>query len=196
MNWVHEKHIYQDFARQRHPAAVLVPNDIWLGKVVAVLRVIFTFGFNSYRGFLDSTAVAFGPVQLYPGHLRSLSRQRIVHECNHTQWCEYFGWLVPIFGWFFGRTVRTWVGLPLFLVFYFLVPLPFVFAFCRWQLELEADKESYRWLVEVGAHPDLIRTRALSFGKTVCSSSYGWPWLRKFGGVRAFTSAAEKIINE
>lgn len=170
MSWVDDKKSYVAFARQRHPAALLVTKDAWPWRVAAV----FAAPFVGYASFLSSWATTFGPIMGYPRSLPSLSRRLLVHECEHTAQCEYLGWAMPVAGWFFGRKVRAWCGLPLFAALWAVGGLPIFFCPGRFFLERGADRVSWRWMLENGYDASAVRERGLAFAEKVCGRSYGW----------------------
>lgn len=181
MSWTQRKDEYQALARSIDPSIRLVTKDSWPWKVMGALAMVLTFGGVRYRQFLEDFATTIGPIQGYPRHWPTLEARLIVHEARHTRqarWC--------------GLWIHPWVGLPLFGVLYLLIFLPLGFAFFRWRFEIDAERASYRWMLQSGQYaPEDVRQRAQNFGETVCSGSYGWSWI---GGTRAFLRAAEAEI--
>lgn len=189
-SWVDNKSNYQDVARGLHPGARLVTKDSWFFKVLA----IFAAPFVGYRYWLEHYAIALGPVQAYPRQWTDLRMGTIIHECRHSWQCEMLGWLIPIVGWFFGRTVRTWAGFPLFLILYFVVLLPIGLSVFKCWFELDADRAKWAWMLIQGEGPQIVELRAIDFGKTVNGRGYGFafPWL----GRKWFRWAAKRLISK
>jgi hypothetical protein len=182
MSWVVEKCKYERIAQAIDPAVRLVTKDGWYWKVIAVLLTIVTFGKMNYKRFLNDYATTIGPLQGYPRHWPALSARLLVHEARHTQQARWFGlWIHP------------WVGLPLYGILYLLLFFPLGLAFFRWRFEIDADKASYRWMLENDCSAAHIRIRAQQFGEKVCSGHYGWAWPR---GASAFVKAANSVIDE
>lgn len=192
-SWVIHKFKYQKIASSIESAATLSTKDSLLWKVVAAVVMVCTFGGISRRKFLEEYATTFGPLQAYPRYWPSLSTRLLVHECRHTTQCLWFGYAVPIAGWFFGRRVRAWCGLPLYGIVYLLLFLPLGFAYFRYLFERDADRVAYRWALEEGYTPKWVTERARSFGLRVCGGNYGWSW-PAFFGVNGFVKVASEEI--
>jgi len=183
MSWVAKRDIYEKLAREIDPSIRIVTKDAWPWRVLAALVTLCTFGGISYQAFLREYATTIGPIQGYPRGWIELSERLLVHEARHTQQARWFG-----------LGLHPWLGLPLFGLLYLLTPLPLGFAYVRWKFEIDADRVMYRWMLRHGYSADYVRSRARSFGQTVCSGYYGWSWILK--GVSGFERAAEAAIKE
>lgn len=194
--WVINRYRYERIAREIEPAAKLSTKDSLLWKTVAVILHGITFGGFPYRRFLTEFATTFGPIQAYPREFETLSTRLLVHECRHTTQAVWLGWAFPILGWFFGRRVRAFAGLPfLFVLYLFPGPLlPVGFCLGRWLFELDADRTAWRWMLKNGYAPELVKLRAEEFGGDVCGKSYVFAWLKVLGGVSVFKRSAAKVI--
>jgi hypothetical protein len=158
----------------------LETKDKWYWRALAVLAAIFTFGGMSRRDFLEHYGTTIGPIQGYPRELAQLQNQLLVHEARHTRQCRFLG-----FGW------SPWLGLPLFVIIYFLLPLPLIFAYGRYWLELDADATEWQWMLGHEFSPNQIRQDALRRGQSVKGGNYGWAWP---WAVRGYQNKAEKVI--
>jgi hypothetical protein len=196
MSWTNDRERYEAIAKEIEPAARLVTKDHWLWSALWWAGAILTFGLLALgmnrRRFLDEYATTIGPIQGYPKAWSRLSRRLFVHECRHTTHCVWLGWLVPIAGWFFGRHVRAWCGLPIYGVLY-LALLPAVLSLRFW-IELDCDRTSWKWMLRNGYSATQVMDRARVFGATVCSGRYFWPWL--FWGRKIFERTARRIVNK
>lgn len=199
-SWVDQKGQYQAIARSIDPAAVVLTKDHWLWSAAWWALAVLTLGLIAIgmpkRRFLEQYATTLGPFHGYPSSWPRLSRRLLVHECRHTSQFVFAGWFVPVFGWLFGRKARAVAGLLPMAIVYGLVVLPIGFALGRWLLELDADRTAWRWQLRNGYSADQVRARAEAFGRKVCGAPYLWAWLPVFGGVKAFSSAADKVIRE
>jgi hypothetical protein len=190
-----ERFKYEKLAKGFEPAAKPATKDSWVWKVIAVILHGVSFGGLPYRRFLTEVATTFGPIQAYPRELPSLSTRLLVHECRHTTQAVWLGWLFPVLGWFFGRRVRAYAGLPFMAILYLLFPLlPVALNVCRWLFELDADRASWRWMLDNGYSPDMVKLQAEEFAKDVCGGPYVFAWLSFLGGVAAFTRSAAKVV--
>lgn len=196
-SWVIHKQKYQRIASEIEPAARLSTKDALLWKAVAAILMVVSFGRLGYRRFLDDYATTFGPIQAYPVGLDGLSTRLLVHECRHTTQAVWLGWSFPVLGWFFGRRVRAYAGLPLMAVLYLLFPLiPVGMCLCRWLFELDADRASWRWMLRNGYTAGMVTVRAEEFARKVCGGAYVFAWPNNLGGVSVFKNAAAKVIAE
>lgn len=183
MSWSNRNHVYTKLARQIDPSIVLTTKDGWFWKLLAVFAMLFTFGGISRKKFLENYATTIGPIQAYPRNWPKLSRRLLIHEAQHTRqarWC--------------GLGIHPWVGLPIFAVLYLLVLLPIGFAYFRWRFEINAERASYRWMLNNGYLRRDVRLRASTFGQRVCGGNYGWSWVIR--GVEGFKKAAEAEITK
>lgn len=174
MSWTANQKHYQDVARGYWPAARLTTRLSWL---------------TGGRPF------ALGPLQVYPKHWPSLCFDTVAHEAGHNWTYELLGWLVPVAGWFFGRAVRAWCGVPFFLLLYYAMPPWVGFAPCRAWFELLADRRRWRRMLAAGCPPSAVHARADRFGRVVNQSwAYGYalPWL----GLRWYRRAARRVLRQ
>ena len=196
MNWLEDKATYEKLARQIEPTAILTTNLalVW----VWVLGVILTLGFLplaiSWKKFLDQYSMTVGPVQGYPRRRVRLARRLIVHECGHSAQVAFVGWFVPVLGWLH-RKVRVWVGLPFWLVIYFLVlRFPFMRFGCFY-CELDADRRVWRWwMAEEQVSLDEIEAYILSRVDALSGREYVWAVTRGFA-LKRYKRAFDKDAN-
>jgi len=211
MSWTDNKANYQDIARSYHPGAKLVDKSSWFFKLLA----LFAAPFVGYSHWLEHYALAIGPVQAYPSQWGDLKIGTIIHECRHSYQCEVLGWLTPLvvalFGlllpwtwcWIplaaasllilpWGRTWRTWAGLPLFLVLYFTVLLPIGLSVFKCWFELDANRAHWRHMLAQGHSAKEVLIHAAGKSKSVNGKGYGYalPWL----GRKWFMWAANRTI--
>lgn len=184
-SWVTDKVRLAALAHTIDKSVQLYTKDNWFCKALAGILLVITFGGMKYRVFLDRFATTIGPLQFYPVTWDISTVERVVvHESRHTRQARWFGfWIHP------------WVGLPLFAVFYLLLPLPLGLAWFRCWFEMDADRYSWRHQLKQGATIVQILTRANAFGNTVCSGSYMWPLPKKWG-VPMFEKAVEKVVKD
>jgi len=192
MSWTAKKAELQEIARKQHPSVILTTKDSWFWKAVGWLLQIVTFGVMNRAKFLTKFATTLGPVQAYPAEWKTVEVRTLVHESRHTAQASFFGWFVPVIGWVCTAKLRPWVGLPLMAVFYGLL-LPVGFNWFRYRMELDADKASWKYMMEhEGWDLIAVHARAKRFAETVGSWNYGHPvW--KSWAVWGFKRAANKL---
>ncbi len=173
-------------ARLTDPAVKLLPKDNWFCWALAYILVVITFGGIRPHDFIYRFATTIGPLQFYPEAWTVYSVERIcIHEGRHTRQARWFG-----------LGIHPWVGLPLFAVFYLVLPLPLGLAWFRYRFELDASKYAWRVGLERGLYDQkYVRVRATQFGNTVCSGKYGWAFPKRWG-VKQFKRAAEAVCAE
>lgn len=203
MSWTVKKAEYRQIARSITSGVILVTKDSWLWTIAWLMLVIFTLGIYAIKmsrtRFLHNYATTIGPIQGYPGEWNELSRWLLVHEARHTRQSQWFGYAIPILGWIPGQvggTIRAFVGLPLFGLFYLILFFPLGFALFRWRFEIDSELASYRWMIRNSYTPTQVRERAANFARKVCGGDYGWSWPKWLGGIRGFERAAETAILE
>jgi hypothetical protein len=151
----------------------IVKKKGWFWKTIHVLVAIFTFGTN--RNFLKGYYTTIGPWIGVPEgwEARSLAGRIAVleHELIHVKQCAKFG---------LGNAI---VGLPLFTLFYLLLPLPIGLAYFRWRFEREAYVHGIN--VRVSIEPHRRQDKIDGAVEQLTSGLYGWTWPFK-RTVRAF----------
>jgi len=176
MSWEQNKEHYQEIAQGFWPGATLTTN-----RFLSML--------TGGRPF------ALGPWQLYDKKWNSIRFDTLAHEAGHNWTYEILGWLIPILGWFFGKRVRAFCGIPLFLILYFIFPFPVGVAIFRSWFELIADRSRWRFMITKGEDRAAIVARAVKFGKTVnLSSAYIWAF--PLFGVCWYKYSAEKLCEK
>ena len=195
MSWTDRRAEYEQVARNQSPVVILITKEHGFWRCVATLLWLASAGRFRRETFLDQYATTLGPIQAYPQSWPTIPEWLIVHESRHTWQCERFGWLVPVLGWFFGRGMRTWVGLIPMGIVYILLPLPTLFAWGRMRLELDADIASWAASLENGWQtPDEVYARALHMADQLSGAPYLWAWPRSW--TRAiFIRAVERTIH-
>lgn len=174
-SWTERKPELQTLARVIDPSVTLTTKDSWFWALLAWLRLLIGFGSASRADFLTRFATTLGPVQAYPKEWDyEKVRQTLIHESRHTRQSRVFGWFVPVLGWI--PPLAPWVGLLLMAPVYGLLPVPVLGAWCRYRLELDAERFRWRWYLK--ATPpwpaEYVRLRAVSFADTISSGQYLW----------------------
>lgn len=185
-SWVHDKAKLELLAHRIDKSVRLYTKDNWFARLLAVLVPIVTFGGMKKKTFLEHFATTIGPLQFYPVTWPTRSVQRVlVHESRHTRQARWFGlWIHP------------WVGLPIYVVLYLLLPLPLGLAFFRALFERDAMKYELSVLYRSGSYSDVeVINRANKFGNTVSSGRYGWSLPRRWC-VAWFEEAGEEVLRE
>ena len=180
-SWLEHKEEILSTFQLIDPSVILVTKDGWfwkvLGKILAFLHA------TNYIEFINSYATTLGPVQAYPS---SWTMEQVLnvgsHECRHTRQCRYFG---------FG--ISPWAGLPFMAVAYLLLPLPILFAWCRYRLELDADKGRWQYLWNTGSTDEEILETAKFCATQVSSKSYLFS-VPKVWALWGFDRAARKFL--
>lgn len=183
MSWTEAHERLQRLAQQLDPAVRLSTKDGFCWQVLAVVLQSVSLGGISARAFLQDYATTLGPIQAYPRHWSAEAVECVlVHEARHTR---QFRW--------FALGGNPWLGLPMMALFYLLLPLPVGLAFFRYELELDADRATWRHMLRSGASPDRVRGRARQFADRVASGAYGWAWPRRWAR-KGFARAVERVI--
>ena len=186
-SWVIDAHRLLILARLVDPSVRMYTKDNWFCKVLAALLVALTLGHIKYREWLDNVAVTIGPLQFYPvTWTAALVEQVCVHEGRHTRQCRWLGlWIHP------------WVGFPLFLLLYFLLPLPIGGALFRVLFERDAMKYELRQGYRTGRYTALqVVSEAEDFAHNVGSwGVYVYP-LPLTLVLPWFRSAAQQILDD
>ena len=218
--WVSRRAEYQQLARTIEPSALVVSKDHWVWTLLWVVGLILTVGILAAVVPLSSwrrRAATVGPAAGYPRGWDHLTKRTVVHEAEHSWWYQLFGWLfIPLvalvaslfttwwcmlFGLFtlcllgLPRSLRGWLGVLPFWLFYFILPFPVMLCYPRYRLELAADRRSWRWMLKNGYTPGDVRLRAAEFGGHVGGKQYGWSW-PKFWVMWGFKRAAEREIEK
>jgi len=126
----------------------------------------------SREEFMTRYATTFGPLQAYPpGYSYDDVMKVGRHECKHTAQARVCGWFVPVLGWI--PQLAPWVGLPIMAVLYGLIPVPCIFAGCRYLFELAAEAELWRYMLQSGATQEDVFGRAERSAEKLWTK-YGW----------------------
>jgi hypothetical protein len=197
-SWTEDPMWYGEIAERIEPAARLTTKDgpgwrlLW-GLGVALTLGIFAVAMPLKR-FLGDFGTTVGCWLGFPRALASIAPRFLRHECRHVTQFTWFGWAVPVLGWFFGRTVRAVAGvLPMGIV-YALLPLPAGLALGRYLLEADAEETSWRAGMRDGSLDGAeVRRRADVFGAMLAGREYlyAWPW-----AVRGLRRRAERVLRE
>lgn len=176
MSWTENKDHYQAVARGFWPGATLTTN--------CVLSAL-----TGGRPF------AIGPWQIYRKDWDSIQFETLAHEGGHNWTYELLGWLIPVVGWFFGKRVRAFCGIPFFLLLYFLILFPIGVAVFRSWFELIADRNKWKYMISRGEGRVSVMARAEQFGKTVNSSS-AYIWAFPGIGTWWYKLAAKRVCDK
>ena len=173
-----EKHLLvaklDDVVRRIHEAGGrVVPKVGWFWTTLHYVVMVVTFGQN--RSFLTDYYTTIGGVVGYPteGSSRSLAERIAVleHELIHIKQCARLG---------FGK---VWIGFPIYMVLYLLLPLPIGLAYFRWRYEREAYAHGIN--VRVAIEPHRYNGLIEEAVTELTTGAYGWTWPFK-GTVRAY----------
>lgn len=193
-SWTDKLPEYEQRAHEVCDLAILKTKDGRFWQVVSWLLYLLSFRQFSRQTFLERFATTMGPIQAYPSSWKGISALLVTHESQHCQQCLFAGWFVPVFGWFFGRRVRIWVGLLPMAFVYGLFPLPLFFAWGRFRLELDAERRAWQAALDNGwLSPERIIQRADEKGELVASWSYLRSWPKKWA-VQSFQRRAERLV--
>ena len=148
----------------------------------------------SLRKWLEGIACAVGPWQGYSRLLPELRPELVAHESRHTTQTTWFGWaFAPLT--FFSRTVRSIVGFPIFLLVYFVLPLPVFLAAGRFYLELDADRAAWRLALKEGwMTTGEVLVRAGTRAEALATGIYtAWP---RTWAAAAYEKMARDLVHE
>lgn len=162
MSWLESREVLETEAQRIDKSIRLYSKTgrFWetLGSLLAFLHLM------SKDNFMCHFATTIGPIQVYPvGWTEAQVRSTIQHESRHTKQARWFG-----------LGLSPWLGVPLHGLFYFLLPIPILFAFFRFWLELDAETARWRWWLARGATSDFLYSVATNWALLISSSAYGW----------------------
>lgn len=192
-SWVDERAQYAALAASVTGAAVLGTKDTWGWRTLYWSGVVLSCGvlwlLIDYRSWSRAFAGAFGPWIGIPREIARVNRRLLMHELRHVRQCEFLGWLIPVFGWFFGSKARALVGMIPFSIIYFL-PFPLFLAYGRYRLELGAEAAAWRdGLASRTLRAGDVWRLADTQGRLVGSRTYGWAWPTAVDGYRRRAAA-------
>jgi hypothetical protein len=171
----------QVFARTLDPSAqIIVKEESWLMKVIAVLVWLFNRDFMTQYATTICNRI-YIPRDLFGRDLRSL----VVHEVSgHVKQCRWCG-----------LGIHPLVGFPIYAVLYLLLPIPLFLAYLRYRFELAADAKAWKWALENGEPVERVRDDSEDFAKTVASWDYLKPWPKSWV-IKGFAKRFEKVLAE
>lgn len=177
-----KKWLYNRYGWAKIMPLILVTKDNWFGWLLTN-TVGLLMGRERFRtGFVTT----IGPLILIPKEY-NLSQAKSV--CTHEVRGHVFQfWACGLFIPFIG----PWIGIILMLVFYVLL-FPVLFNWFRYRLELHADVQKWKYLLELGFE-DRVMPRAERFAKTVASWAYGKSIPRAWA-VWGFKRKAQKMLD-
>jgi hypothetical protein len=162
---------------------ILVSKDNWFAA-------LFTNTIGLLMGrerFRTEFATAIGPVVMIPKEYSFYAAKSV---CTHEVRGHVFQfWACGLFLPFIG----PWLGVVLMAVLYGLL-LPILFNWFRYRLELHADVQKWKWMLETNQSSAEVMDRAEGFAKTVSSWSYGKSIPRAWA-VWGFKRRAKKVID-
>jgi hypothetical protein len=181
--WLFYKKNITEELRKIDKSIVLHTKDNTFCKVVAWILFILSFGNFKREVFLNRFSTTIANHHFYPEKWLIDSVLEVgIHEARHTRQFRFFGfWIHPL------------VGLPIAAVVYLLLLLPIGAAFGRFFMELDADKESWRYMVKEEYTNEEILEHARRRANTLSGSCYLWA-VPKFISSYFYTRSAKKII--
>lgn len=185
MSWIDDKDYYQNLVKKIEPSCVLTTKDNWFWKILSYMWFLVTLGRQGGpKYFLENLATTIGPIMAYPKEWKFLDLGLLMHEVRHV---KQFRW--------FGLGIHPWIGFLPMAIVYLMFPIPVGFAYIRYRLELDADRE--RWIWEFSQKRELkkIFYGMECFCELVCGPTYGWAWPHKWGK-KGFTKVFSEVLNE
>jgi hypothetical protein len=183
ISWVYKKYFYKSIAQSIEKTAIITTKKSWFWSFLWWCMCVPTLGLISLRmpksRFLKKYSTTIGPIQAYPQEYSHINEMLIVHECQHTKQAIFCGYFVPFLGWlegFFGRKIRAWVGLPIMLLVYGVLPFPIYFCYGRYRLELNADRRACEWALKNGYSMDYLEKYLEYRANCVGGGEYLWSW--------------------
>jgi hypothetical protein len=178
-----EKTLEETMEKIRLEGGRVVEKKGWFWTLLHYVVMVVTFGFN--RDFLKGYYTTIGGVVGYPTgwEKRSIEGRIAVleHELVHIRQCAKLG---------FGN---VWVGFPLYMITYLLLPLPVGLAYFRWCYEREAYAHGIRMRLLMQPH---LRQRLIdSAVNQLTSGNYGWTWPFP-KNVRAYFEEALPLVSD
>lgn len=174
-SWINDQEGFQAKARKVEPGVILLPNDIWIGRVLSGMLFLLI------PDFIDNWAITLGPVQLYP---RDWSEDKVwkvfLHEAEHTRQMKKLG------------LGSAWLGFPIFALLYLFL-LPIGFNYFRYKFERDAELSKLQHLYTLKAlTSDEVLQQAETKALLVSSRAYGWA-VPKQMALKGYLNAAKEI---
>lgn len=181
MSWLDSRKTIQSRLRMIDKSVILVSKDtlFWkiLANILAFIRVMET------EDFLKYYATTIGPIQAYPSDWDAFTVEEIgIHESRHTLQARWFG-----------LGISPWLGLIPMAVAYLLLPLPAVFAWVRYRLELDAEVQLWKYILAQGMREESFWRRVEYSALGVSSSHYFFSVPRAYA-LWGYKRKAKKVL--
>lgn len=151
-------------ATAEFPSLRVVEKEGWFWKLLNTLLVIFSFGKN--KTFLTKFITTIGPVIAVPKDWPASDETKymvLAHELVHIKQQARLGFGNP------------WVGLVPFAIAYLFLPIPTLFAYCRYRFELEAYVVSIHKALELYGK-DTAMAYLDAYVNSLSGYQYIWAW--------------------
>jgi hypothetical protein len=159
-------------------ARVILKDDSWFMKVVAVLVWVFN------RRFMSAYLTTIANRIYVPKRYIGLNVQRVlVHETEghvrQARWC--------------GLGIHPMVGIVPYAILYLLVPFFIFFAYFRFRFELNAELKACQYDLLNGNSAVYLRGRLAKFVTKITGADYLFSWVRPWALKRA-DKAFDKLL--
>jgi hypothetical protein len=179
--WIQDKEQILSTFRLVDSSVILTTKDSSFWWTIA--KILEFFHIMKASEFLSHYATTIGPLQAYPAEWTTEDVLAIgSHECRHTKQARKFG-----------LNIHPWVGVIPMAITYLLLPFPILLGWCRYRLELDADKGYWNYLKETGFSDEEIIGRAKFCAEKVSSSAYGYS-VPKSWALWGFNRAVRKFL--
>jgi hypothetical protein len=176
-----KKWVYARYGWARLMPLIFLTKDNWFSWLLTN-TVGLLMGRDRFRTKFVQT---IGPLIFIPKEFTFYQAKSV---CTHEVAGHVFQfWACGLFLPFIG----PWLGIVLMLVLYGLL-LPIGFNWFRYRLELHADMQKWKWLLEIGHE---VMPRAERFAKTVASWAYGKSIPERWA-LWGFRRKAKQLIDE
>jgi hypothetical protein len=193
MSWLANREALQAEARKVDPSIILTPKSMWFWQALAWLLTIITFGKIKRDRFLQDFATTVGPLWGLPDDWSDADvRGLIPHEGRHTYQARVCGWFIPILGWI--PFLAPWVGIPIQMLLYVVLPIPVGLTYFRYYFELDADVHEWANKLEAGIWTkERVWDDALRRAVSVSGADYFYPWPEKWV-TNGYRKKADEVI--
>lgn len=173
-SWLEYKDELTVYAKTIDKTIQLHSNNNWLFTVLSWIVCVFTLDKKTRDQFLNHTAITLANHHFYPpAWSRNLVERYILHEGQHTRQCRKMA-----------AGLHPLLGLIPFLLVYFLLPFPVIYALGRFYLELEAKKVEWENMYRFEEDFVDVYTDAQTFLDDISGPAYFWAVRKEFAKKR------------
>lgn len=185
INWPDDPKTPALVAQYKAKGIHIVEKKGWFWETLSWLLYIFTFTGIKRDYFMYRFATTIGTLVAFPKEWEYSSLEFVMpHEARHV-------WQGKACGLF----ISTWVGLPIFAIFYLLLPLPLGFSWFRYLFEKDATRATVLGMHKDGESIENCYALAERSARRVSSAAYGWAFPEKLA-LQGYRKMVQKVFKE